>query len=148
MYVSIADLGSRSITNPGSYHTSCEYRQGEGRFRQRGCGATPSPAPWLWVHNTGRGSPQASWTVYPPGWRLRISMTATPEIDPAIVSTHDALFDTWFPLAELPIPPPILPDITAIAATVRAGMLASFSTSSVFPLLQNMTYPAGLPFFD
>jgi hypothetical protein len=36
-------------------------------------------------------------------------------IDPAIAKTHAALFDTWFPVEELPIPAKITSDITQIA---------------------------------
>ena len=35
-----------------------------------------------------------------------------------MAKTHAALFDTWFPLDELPIPPAIKSDIAGIAAEV------------------------------
>lgn len=70
------------------------------------------------------------------------------EIDPNIVKTHSALFDTWFPIAQLPIPPAIAPDIAKLAAEVSAGMLAAFSQSGFFQILQGMTMPQALPFYQ
>jgi hypothetical protein len=67
-------------------------------------------------------------------------------IDPAIAKTHQALFDTWFPLDELPIPADVKPDIAAIAETVSAAMLQAFSQSGVLTLLDGMTVPGGFPF--
>ena len=64
--------------------------------------------------------------------------------DPSIARTHDALFDTWFPLEELPIPANVKPDIAAIAQKVRAGLLEMLLQS---PLLAAMTYPEKLPFY-
>jgi hypothetical protein len=32
-------------------------------------------------------------------------MASPPSIDPRVAKTHAALFDTWLPLDELPIPP-------------------------------------------
>jgi hypothetical protein len=70
-------------------------------------------------------------------------------IDPAIVKTHAALFDTWFPLDDLPIPPSIKPNIAAIAAQVSKAMLEGFSQSpGILALLGGMTYPNYLPFYD
>jgi hypothetical protein len=69
-------------------------------------------------------------------------------IDPAIVNTHNALFDTWFPLEDLPIPPSIKPDVAAIAANVSKTMLEEFSQSpAILALLGGMTYPTKLPFY-
>lgn len=70
------------------------------------------------------------------------------DIDPAIIQTHNALFDTWFPIAQLPIPPAIVNDIANIAAEVSAGMLTAFSQSAFFQVLQGMTVPAALPFYQ
>jgi hypothetical protein len=67
-------------------------------------------------------------------------------IDPNIAKTHQALFDTWFPLDDLPIDPAVKPDIAAIARAVSAGMLQAFNQSGVLALLAGMTYPEGLPF--
>ena len=70
-------------------------------------------------------------------------------IDPSIAKTHTALFDTWFPLEDLPIPPAIKPDIASIAATVGQGMLDGFSQSpAILELLAGMTYPTALPFYS
>jgi hypothetical protein len=64
------------------------------------------------------------------------------------VKTHAALFDTWFSLEELPIPPSIKPDIAAIAAKVSKAMLEGFSQSpGILELLAGMTYPTNLPFY-
>jgi GMC oxidoreductase len=68
-------------------------------------------------------------------------------IDPAVAKTHQALFDTWFPLADLPIPAPVKPDVAAIAKTVSAAMLQAFSQSGVAALLVGMTVPSRLPFY-
>jgi hypothetical protein len=38
-------------------------------------------------------------------------MASPPSIDPRVAKTHAALFDTWFPIDELPIPMAIKPDI-------------------------------------
>ena len=48
----------------------------------------------------------------------------TQAIDPAVVKTHNALFDTWFPMTDLPIPASIKPDIAAIAAKVKPIVVA------------------------
>jgi hypothetical protein len=32
-------------------------------------------------------------------------MASPPSIDPRVAKTHAALFDTWFPIEELPIAP-------------------------------------------
>jgi hypothetical protein len=70
------------------------------------------------------------------------------KIDPAIEITHAALFDTWFPLEDLPIPPSIQPDIASIAVQVSQDMLDAFSQSvTILDLLGGMTYPSKLPFY-
>src|SRR5262245_2163333 len=77
------------------------------------------------------------------------AQAATPAVDPRIAKTHAALFDTWFPLADLPIPTVIKPDIAAIAAGVSAAMLAAFSQSpGASALLAGLTDPTLLPFYD
>src|SRR5213078_2634666 len=69
-------------------------------------------------------------------------------VDPSVVRTHNALFDTWFPIEELPIPASVKPDIAAIAQKVSAGMLEAFLQSpGTAALLTAMTYPARLPFY-
>jgi len=69
-------------------------------------------------------------------------------IDPAIENTHAALFDTWFPLEDLPIPPSIQPDIAAIATEVSKDMLIAFSNSAaILELLGAMTDPTKLGFY-
>jgi len=74
-------------------------------------------------------------------------MSNAPAADPKLVATHDALFDLWFPLAELPIRPAAKPDIAAIAKQVNAGMFAAFSQSQVMSgMLGAMTNPTMLPF--
>ena len=74
--------------------------------------------------------------------------TRTQSIDPGIVKTHEALFDTWFPLEDLPIPPAIKPEIASIAGAVSKGMLQAFSQSpGIFGLLAGLTDPTKLPFY-
>ena len=74
-------------------------------------------------------------------------MPVTPAVDPKLIAkTHDALFDTWFPLEGLPIPPSVKPEIAAIAAKVSAGMFQTFSELSLMKILTGMTYPGLLPF--
>src|SRR5262245_30244699 len=70
-------------------------------------------------------------------------------VDPRVAKTHAALFDTWFPLEDLPIPAAIKPDIAAIAAQVSAAMLTGFSQSpGIAALLAGLTDPTVLPFYD
>jgi GMC oxidoreductase len=75
-------------------------------------------------------------------------MASPPSIDPRVAKTHAALFDTWFPLEELPIAPAIKSDIAGIAAEVRTAMLAAFSQSPFLALLEGMTFPNTLPFYE
>src|SRR5215469_8221153 len=75
-------------------------------------------------------------------------MPAAPPVDPQLIAkTHNAIFDTWFPLDELPISSSVKPEIAAIAAQVRTGMLKAFSSSSLTKILTGMTYPESLPFY-
>jgi hypothetical protein len=75
--------------------------------------------------------------------------TPTPTIDPRVLATHIALFDLWFPLADLPIPPDVKVQVAPIADQVRAGMLQEFEESeSLMGLLTGMTDPKLLPFYD
>src|SRR5262245_48323164 len=74
-------------------------------------------------------------------------MASMPAIDPQLVAkTHAAMFDTWFPLDELPILPSVKPEIAAIAAQVSAAMLEAFSGNPMLPMLTGLTYPNLLPF--
>jgi hypothetical protein len=73
--------------------------------------------------------------------------TQTP-IDPKLVQkTHCAMFDTWFPLDELPLPPSVKPEIAEIAAKVREEMFKAFADSPMMKILTAMTYPTFLPFY-
>ena len=65
----------------------------------------------------------------------------------AVVQTHNALFQTWFPLERLDIPPRIKPEIAAIADKVSQEMLAEFSESAVLQILEGLTAPQNLPFY-
>jgi GMC oxidoreductase len=65
-----------------------------------------------------------------------------------VEKTHDALFNLWFPLSELGLPPEVEQSIAAIAAEVSKGMLAAFDQSPLAALLGGMTQPAALPFYD
>jgi choline dehydrogenase-like flavoprotein len=70
--------------------------------------------------------------------------------DPRFVKTHQALFDTWFPVDTLPIPPAIRPDIAQIARQVSNAMLAAFSdpNSPFGKVLYALTNPQALPFYS
>src|SRR3954469_25715339 len=72
-----------------------------------------------------------------------MSVAADPQL---IAKTHAAMFDTWFPQDELPLPPSVKPQIAEIAAKVCSGMLEAFGNSPVMALLTGMTYPTSLPF--
>jgi hypothetical protein len=72
-----------------------------------------------------------------------------PTIDPHVLATHTALFDLWFPLADLPIPPDAKDELAPIADQVRSGMLQVFAKSEpLIGLLAAMTDPKLLPFYD
>lgn len=72
-----------------------------------------------------------------------------PLIDPLVVVTHSALFDLWFPLSDLPIPPEVKAQLAPVADQVRTGMLQKFNASESFiGLLAGMTDPKLLPFYD
>ncbi len=72
-----------------------------------------------------------------------------PLIDPQVLTTHAALFDLWFPLADLPIPPDVKVQVAPIADQVSTGMLLKFGESESFiGLLAAMTDPKLLPFYD
>jgi hypothetical protein len=72
-------------------------------------------------------------------------MPATSTPDPRLIAkTHAAMFDLWFPLDELPLPPDAKPEIAAIAAKVNAGMFEGFSNTLVMAILTAMTYPDSL----
>ena len=59
-------------------------------------------------------------------------MPTAPTIDPQLLAkTHSAIFDTWFPLDELPILQSVKPEIAKIATKVSVGMLKAFSRSSL-----------------
>jgi hypothetical protein len=55
--------------------------------------------------------------------------TPIPTIDPHVLATHTALFDLWFPLADLPIPPDAKDELAPIANQVRSDMLQEFAES-------------------
>jgi hypothetical protein len=75
-------------------------------------------------------------------------MKPMPVIPAAVTQTHSLLFYLWFPWKELDIPQQIRPDIEEIATKVSTAMLAAFSQSSFLTVLEGMTYPANLPFYD
>src|SRR3954452_4126418 len=75
--------------------------------------------------------------------RISMSVAADPQL---IAKTHAAMFDTWFPQKELPLPASVKPQITEIAAEVCSRMLEAFRDSPVMALLTGMTYPTFLPF--
>jgi len=75
---------------------------------------------------------------------------APPKPDPRVLKTHAALFDTWFPVDTLPIPPTIKQEIAQIATKVSANMLSEFSdpNSTFGALLYALAYPEKLPFYS
>lgn len=62
--------------------------------------------------------------------------------------THEALFNLWFPLSELGLPPEVEQSIGEISAEVSKGMLAAFDQSPLAAVLAGMTQPAALPFYE
>src|SRR6202041_585664 len=66
----------------------------------------------------------------------------------SLQATHEALFQFWFPLKKLNIPPALKAEVTLIAQQVDAGMFADFQTSSLLALLEGMTKPTLLPFYS
>ncbi len=75
-------------------------------------------------------------------------MESTSNIDPAVSKTHDALFYTWLPLDRLDLPSRIRPDITSIADQVRTQMLSELVETGAVGLVEYMTVPQKLPFYD
>ena len=65
-----------------------------------------------------------------------------------VETTHEALFNLWFPLSELGLPPEVEQSIGEIAEEVSKGMLAAFDQSELADVLAGMTQPAALPFYD
>jgi len=80
--------------------------------------------------------------------RLALAGHVASDTEAAIARTHAALFEMWFPLHRLPIPGSIRPEIRGIAAEVRASMLTSFLNSSFATLIEGMTKPEALPFYN
>ncbi len=62
--------------------------------------------------------------------------------------THQALFDLWFPLSEFGLPPDAEQTIAGIAAQVNKGMLEAFLQLPLAAVLEGMTQPAALPFYE
>ncbi|MGC4105996.1 MAG: GMC family oxidoreductase N-terminal domain-containing protein [Thermomicrobiales bacterium] len=73
--------------------------------------------------------------------------TATTSADD-IAKTHEALFELWFPLAEFGLPPDVEQSVATISTEVSKGMLAAFEQSPVAALLQGLTQPKDLPFYE
>ncbi len=77
------------------------------------------------------------------------AQTPTAAIEAADVGkTHEALFNLWFPLSDLGLPPDVEQSIGEIAAEVSKGMLAGFEQSELADVLAGMTQPAALPFYE
>ncbi|MBV9035071.1 MAG: GMC family oxidoreductase [Acidobacteriaceae bacterium] len=90
----------------------------------------------------------AALTLRFPGRAGGRPQSAPPLISPAdLQATHDALFQFWFPLKELKIPPDERSEITKISSAVSAGMYQAFTESSLLELLEGMTAPSLLPFY-
>lgn len=75
-------------------------------------------------------------------------MNLLPVVPAPVVQTHAVLFQLWFPLQQLPIPAQIRPEIEEIAGQVQTAMLSSFVQSSFLPILEWMTAPSNLPFYE
>src|SRR5687768_1510817 len=58
-----------------------------------------------------------------------------------IETTHEALFNLWFPLPEFGLPPDVEQSIAGIAGEVSKGMLAAFDQSPLAAVLEGMTEP-------
>lgn len=65
-----------------------------------------------------------------------------------VARTHAALFDLWFPLSELGLPPEVEQPIAEIADEVSKDMLAALEQSPLATVLAGMTQPAALPFYE
>lgn len=65
-----------------------------------------------------------------------------------IQATHQALFDLWFPLSEFGLPPGVEGSVSEIADEVNKGMLVAFEQSPLLAVLQGMTTPTALPFYE
>src|SRR5687768_5553845 len=84
-------------------------------------------------------------------------MTKASETKPAatdtdtnsINKTFTVLYDLWFPLSQLPIPPQVFADIKAISQQVQTGFWNEVSRSKnpLLDLLTLLTYPTQLPFY-
>jgi hypothetical protein len=71
--------------------------------------------------------------------------------DPRIQATFTALYNLWFPVGQLSIPPAALPDIQKISKQVQAGFWASLNAAPNSPflgILSALTYPEQLPFYS
>lgn len=66
----------------------------------------------------------------------------------AVERTHEALFDFWFPLSELGLPREVEQSVAGISDGVSKGMLAAFEQSPLAAVLDGMTQPAALPFYE
>ena len=66
----------------------------------------------------------------------------------SLKATHDALFQFWFPLQKLEIPPAEKSQLEKIASGVSAGMYQAFIESSLLSALEGMTDPSLLPFYS
>ncbi len=65
-----------------------------------------------------------------------------------VEKTHEALFNLWFPLSDLGLPPEVEQSVAEISAEVSKGTLAAFQQSPLAALLDGMTRPAALPFYE
>lgn len=64
--------------------------------------------------------------------------------------TFNVLYDLWFPLNQLPIPPQVFPEIKTISEAVQDGFWkeVSGSPNPLLTLLTLFTYPTDLPFYS
>jgi hypothetical protein len=83
-----------------------------------------------------------------PAFRARAALLTWTGTQASLQATHEALFQFWFPLKKLNIPPALKAEVTLIAQQVDAAMFTDFQTSSLLALLEGMTQPTLLPFYS
>lgn len=68
----------------------------------------------------------------------------------SVKQTFNVLYDLWFPLDQLPIPPQVLPEIKAVSEQVQDGFwkVVLEKEKPLLDLLTLLTYPTQLPFYS
>ncbi|MFL6387782.1 MAG: GMC family oxidoreductase N-terminal domain-containing protein [Terriglobales bacterium] len=74
---------------------------------------------------------------------------STEKVDPKLLASHQAIFYLWLPLDDLDLPADVKADIAKIAGQVCSRLFIGLSDSPAQKaLLQGMTYPNLLPFYE